>query len=78
MREKYAADRNPRMSLQIPSYLAPEVPKWVTERRAQLPMTHQIPQFEMRKAPDWVAESRLKSQTTPQWVPTYKAPEWVV
>ena len=77
MREKYAADRNPRMPRQIPPHHAPEVPEWVSKRRAQLPMTHQNPQFEMRKAPDWVAKSRLQPQTTPQWMPTFEVPEWV-
>ncbi|RLJ20468.1 hypothetical protein DJ031_05420 [bacterium endosymbiont of Escarpia laminata] len=57
----------------MPVFSAPQVPSWVTERRAQMPA------FEAPQLPDWVAERRAQMPMMRQ-MPAFEAPQlpdWV-
>ncbi len=63
----------------MPAFGAPQVPDWVTERRAQMPTMSQMPAFEAPSVPDWVTERRAQRPTMPQ-MPAFEAPpvpDWV-
>ncbi|RRS31689.1 MAG: hypothetical protein OI74_13760, partial [Gammaproteobacteria bacterium (ex Lamellibrachia satsuma)] len=63
----------------MPAFGTPQVPDWVTERRAQMPTMSQMPAFEAPQLPDWVAERRAQMPTMPQ-MPAFEAPQlpdWV-
>ncbi|WP_177418260.1 OmpA family protein [endosymbiont of Lamellibrachia barhami] len=63
----------------MPLFGAPQVPDWVSERRARMPTMPQMPAFEAPQVPDWVAERRARMPTMPQ-MPAFEAPQvpdWV-